>query len=100
MKKTLLTLAIAQAVAFGAFAQRMTLHEEFTGENCGPCASTNPGFWALCDTAPNVPKLIHISYMAPIPSPGWYYARTSVLEGVSWGYQFFSGIVYDIQRFT
>lgn len=52
---------------------RVTLHEEFTGENCGPCAATNPGFWSLCDSAPNVTRLIHIAYMSPIPSAGVFY---------------------------
>ena len=80
MKKTLLTFIIAAICIAGAKGQtRMTLHEEFTGENCGPCAGTNPGFWALCDAAINTSKLIHISYMVPIPSPGFYCDRTTAI---------------------
>jgi hypothetical protein len=79
MKKFLFAVAALAAVSFSANAQRMTLHEEFTGENCGPCAGTNPTFWALCDLAPNPSKLIHISYMVPIPSAGFYCNRTTAI---------------------
>lgn len=43
MKKTT-TLLSFLAVGTVAMAQspRMSLYEEFTGENCGPCAATNP----------------------------------------------------------
>ncbi len=68
-------------VSVSSFGQaRMTLHEEATGENCPPCASTNPGFWTLCDAAGNAAKLIHITYMTPIPSAGWYCNRTSAIH--------------------
>lgn len=80
MKNLLLTAAAMATLTFSASAQRMTLHEEFTGENCGPCASTNPSFWTLCNGASNPSKLIHISYMVPIPSSGWYCARTSAIH--------------------
>ncbi len=77
MKNILLTGLAVASLALSANAQtRMTISEEFTGENCGPCASTNPRFWALCDSTPNTTKLIHISYMVPIPTSGWYYLRT------------------------
>ncbi len=83
MKKVLLAAVAMSTVFFSANAQRMTLHEEFTGENCGPCAATNPGFWTLCNsTSPvdNPSKLIHIAYMAPIPSSGWFYLRSQVVN--------------------
>ncbi len=81
MKKLLLTVAALATIPVCVNAQtRMTINEEFTGENCPPCASTNPGFWHLCDTAPNLTKLIHITYMEPIPSSGWYYMRTKTLS--------------------
>ena len=81
MKKILLTVAAMASLTFAASAQtRMTIHEEFTGENCGPCAATNPGFWALCDTPGNLSKLIHITYMSPIPSSGWFYMQTQTLS--------------------
>lgn len=80
MKKFLLAMAAfgSLSISFDASAAtRMTLHEEFTGENCPPCASTNPGFWDLCNGSGNPSKLIHISYMVPIPSEGWYCNRTT-----------------------
>ncbi len=80
MKKLLLAIIAIGAISVSAISQtRMTLHEEFTGENCGPCASTNPTFWALCDGTTNPSKLIHISYMVPIPSAGWYCNRTTAI---------------------
>ncbi|MES2702042.1 MAG: T9SS type A sorting domain-containing protein [Bacteroidota bacterium] len=77
MKKAILALLLALPVI--SFAQsRMTLHEEFSGENCAPCAYYNPPFWTLCNMPGNIPKIIHIMYMAPIPTSGWYYQqRTS-----------------------
>lgn len=79
MKNFLLTAAALATLSMSASAQRMTIHEEFTGENCPPCASTNPGFWDLCNGAGNPSKLIHISYMVPIPSAGWYCNRTTAI---------------------
>ena len=46
--------------------QRMVLYEEFTGENCGPCASANPPLEALM--AANPTKAIHVTYMEDIPA--------------------------------
>jgi hypothetical protein len=86
MKNFLLSAAALATLTFSASAQRMTLHEEFTGENCGPCASTNPGFWTLCNGAGNPSKLIHIAYMVPIPSAGFYCNRTSSIHTVRTGY--------------
>lgn len=72
MKLKLLASAVLIAGSLGAVAQtRMTLHEEFTGENCPPCASTNPGFWSFCNS--NAAKMLHITYLAPIPSTGKFY---------------------------
>jgi hypothetical protein len=81
MKKILLTVMAAVTCILSANGQaRMTLHEEFTGENCPPCNSTNPGFWALCDASTNTSKLIHITYMVPIPSSGPYYMETQTMN--------------------
>lgn len=80
MKKLLLAAVALSTLSLNAgAATRMTLHEEFTGENCPPCASTNPDFWALCNGSSNPSKLIHISYMVPIPSAGWYCDRTTAI---------------------
>lgn len=45
--------------------------EEFTGENCGPCASTNPAFDALIQANPT--KIIMLKHQVPIPSAGPIY---------------------------
>jgi len=80
MKKILLSVAAVASISMTAMSQqRMTLHEEFTGENCGPCAATNPGFWTLLDGTTNPTKIIHIAYMDDIPSAGWYCDRNTAL---------------------
>jgi hypothetical protein len=87
MKKILFAALALSALGTQVNAQtRMTLHEEFTGENCGPCASTNPDFWTLCNSGTNPSKLIHIAYMSPIPSSGWFYMRTKVLSDARLSY--------------
>jgi len=72
MKKLLLMLSAAALTSVAANAQtRLVLYEEFTGENCGPCASTNPGADAIVTAAGN--KIIKIQYQSPIPSAGPIY---------------------------
>jgi hypothetical protein len=44
----------------------MSLFEEFTGENCNPCAATNPGLNTVL--AANASKVIAIKWQVPIPS--------------------------------
>jgi hypothetical protein len=67
MKKQLLILSLATLSAIG-FAQtsRVCLYEEFTGENCAPCASTNPGLNNLL--LANLSKMIPIKWQVDIPS--------------------------------
>lgn len=67
MKKTSIILGML-AMGFFANAQvtRMSLYEEFTGENCPPCAATNPGLDALISA--NSSKVIMIKWQVPIPS--------------------------------
>jgi hypothetical protein len=66
MKKTSILFGL-MAMGFFATAQtRMSLYEEFTGENCPPCASTNPGLNTLL--AANATKVIPIKWQVPIPS--------------------------------
>lgn len=52
------------------FAQtpRLVLYEEFTGENCPPCASINPALNALLALPTNTPKVQSIKWQVPIPS--------------------------------
>jgi hypothetical protein len=52
-----------------AQTQRISLFEEFTGENCAPCAATNPGITALAQANFAGPmKMILLRYQVPIPS--------------------------------
>ncbi len=68
MKKTV-TLLSALALATISFAQspRMVLCEEFTGENCSPCASTNPQIKPYLIQHQNV-DMITIKWQVAIPS--------------------------------
>jgi hypothetical protein len=72
MKKitTLAAIACLGISTITAQTQRTILYEEFTGENCAPCASTNPFVDATVD--PNIPtKILLIRYQCNIPSaPG------------------------------
>ena len=78
--KKLVTLSFAFIITiltFGQGVQRVVLFEEFTGENCPPCASVNPYVDALAATRPNEVVLIH--YLAPVPTPGILSAQVSAL---------------------
>jgi hypothetical protein len=67
MKKTsiLLALITAGTAAFGQV--RTTLYEEFTGENCNPCAAVNPQLNALL-ASPSASQVIALKWQVPIPS--------------------------------
>lgn len=69
MKKNLLLFAAALAgTTMLAQTPRLSLYEEFTGETCPPCASTNPGLNAILSSPTNTPKIIAIKWQVPIPS--------------------------------
>src|SRR5687767_8542745 len=73
MKKTLLTtLALGTLLAVTAQTQRLEIYEEFTGENCGPCAGTNPGLTTLIgNNQTPTRKIVMLRYQCAIPSaPG------------------------------
>ncbi|GAB3583272.1 hypothetical protein GCM10027345_28710 [Hymenobacter daeguensis] len=58
---------------------RLALYEEFSGENCAPCAASNPGLNALLAAGTNPSKVLLIKYQSPIPSAGPIYnAYTTV----------------------
>jgi len=78
MKKLLLTLTAAAVCAGAVQSQtRLALYEEFSGENCGPCAASNPGLWTLLSG--NASKVMLIKYQSPIPTAGPIYnAYTTV----------------------
>jgi hypothetical protein len=68
MKKTSILLSML-FMGFVSQAQtRLALYEEFTGENCPPCASTNPALDALLSSATNSVKINPIKWQVAIPS--------------------------------
>lgn len=70
--KKLYTLSLALlSVASMGQATRLALFEEFTGENCGPCAATNPTLDALVQNNPT--KVLMLKHQVPIPSAGPIY---------------------------
>lgn len=88
MKKQLLILGFATiGIISTAQTTRMSLYEEFTGENCAPCASTNPGLKIVLDA--NASKVIPIKWQVPIPSAPtntWSLYQTNKTE-IDWRYK-------------
>lgn len=70
MKKTLL-LGGLLFTAILSNAQRLSLYEEFSGENCAPCAQANPGLMVKLNANPT--KILLIKYQSPIPTAGPIY---------------------------
>ena len=62
MKKILFLLNLIVLASSTMLAQvpRKVLFEEFSGENCGPCAAINPYVTALADANPD--KVILLKY--------------------------------------
>lgn len=76
MKKAVLFCGmLATALSLNA-QQRLVLYEEFSGENCGPCAQYNPGLWELLSA--NASDVILIKYQVPIPNSGPLYRQNTV----------------------
>jgi hypothetical protein len=65
-------LMLGATVATQAQSPRTVLMEEFTGENCGPCAGFNPYLKRYMDLV-STDSFIHIAYQVPIPSAGPIY---------------------------
>lgn len=87
MKKNLLAFGL---VILGATAvaqtPRLVLYEEFTGETCPPCASTNPGLNALLALPTNTARAVAIKWQVPIPSAPsntWSLYQTNKVE-IDW----------------
>jgi hypothetical protein len=78
MKKTLLLSGLMLSAWFAQAQQRLALYEEFSGENCGPCAAANPGVWATASAAGNDTKVLLLKYQSPIPSAGPIYNANPV----------------------
>ncbi len=84
------TLLVILALSCTAFAQtpRLCLYEEFTGENCPPCAATNPGLNTLLASATNSTKAVAIKWQVPIPSAPsatWSLYQTNKAD-INWRY--------------
>ncbi|MGI4873488.1 MAG: choice-of-anchor J domain-containing protein [Janthinobacterium lividum] len=73
MRKIFLTAALAAISGVAVAQQRLSLYEEFSGENCAPCAAYNPGLWSLLNAGTNPSKVLLIKYQSPIPSAGPIY---------------------------
>lgn len=69
-----------------ANAQKLALIEEFSGENCGPCASQNPGFMTLIEAPGNQAKVLLLKYQSPIPSAGPIYLANTAFTDARMGY--------------
>lgn len=82
MKKLLSIGTLLTLLAGGTIAQeRLVLYEEFSGENCAPCAATNPGLWRLMMSGNNEQKILLIKYQVPIPSAGPIYLENTADPG-------------------
>lgn len=99
MNKNLLGLSILfLSLTAAAQTPRLSLFEEFTGENCPPCASTNPALNAILSAPSNTPKVVAIKWQVPIPSAPtatWSLYKTNKAE-IDWRYQG-SGYGYQSQ---
>lgn len=88
MKKNLLSLSLAVlGLSLGAQTPRLSLYEEFTGETCPPCASTNPGL--NIKLAANYAKIAAIKWQVPIPSAPtatWSLYKTNKAE-IDWRFK-------------
>lgn len=90
MKTKLLTfgLIFASVIAV-AQTPRLSLYEEFTGENCGPCASTNPALNVKLAAPSATPLVVSIKWQVPIPSAppnAWSLYKTNIAE-IDWRYR-------------
>lgn len=89
MKKNIFTfISIAITIVATAQTPRLSLFEEFTGETCPPCASTNPGLNALLAQPSNTPNVVAIKWQVPIPSAPtktWSLYQTNKTE-IDWRY--------------
>lgn len=89
MNKSLFTLIfLACFSAISAQVPRLSLHEEFTGETCPPCAQSDVTFDAVMSIPSNAEKIVSIKWMVPIPSapsPTWSLYKTNKTE-IDWRY--------------
>lgn len=86
MKRKILLLSTLLGLGNLTFAQKLALYEEFSGENCGPCAAYNPAFMALINAAGNDTKVLLLKYQSPIPSAGPIYNINKVFTNARMDY--------------
>ena len=87
MKKITLSFSLL-ITSLTVFSQtpRLSLYEEFTGENCPPCASANPPLNLLLASPTNTTKIVAIKWQVPIPSAPsntWSLYQTNKVE-IDW----------------
>jgi hypothetical protein len=93
MKRILSAALLLSGLLVSAQSQRKVLYEEFTGENCPPCAATNPGLNALLLSATNATRVVAIKWQVPIPSAPsttWSLYQTNKLE-IDWRFLGWNG---------
>lgn len=75
--KKIYAILLSLAVSGSLFAQsqRLVIFEEFTSENCGPCAATNPGLNTMLNQLGN--EVVSIKYQNNIPSAGPMFGHNS-----------------------
>ena len=86
MKKRILLLSTLLGLASLTYAQKLALIEEFSGENCGPCAAYNPAFMNLVNAAGNSTKVLLLKYQSPIPTPRPIYNINTVFTDARMSY--------------
>ncbi|MCX8080048.1 MAG: T9SS type A sorting domain-containing protein [Bacteroidia bacterium] len=99
MRKIITSFCLLVGILLNAQVTRTVLYEEFTGENCPPCAATNPWLDNFLLSAPNNTKVILIKWQVPIPSAPsntWSLYQTNKAE-INWRYQA-SGYGYQSQN--
>ncbi len=89
MKKQLLAGLMLAGMSVFAQTPRLSLFEEFTGETCPPCASTNPGLNLILANPTNTALVVAIKWQVPIPSAPsntWSLYQTNKIE-IDWRYK-------------
>lgn len=86
MKRKILLLSTLLGLGNLTFAQKLALYEEFSGENCGPCASLNPALMTLLNSPGNDTKVLLLKYQSPIPSAGPIYNANTVFTDARMDY--------------
>ena len=96
MKKlSILTLLLFCFSGLFSQSQRFIVYEEFTNDDCGPCASQNPGFDALLNS--NSTKCTSIKYHVNWPGPDPMNQQDAADASARVGFYGVSGVPYAVQ---